>query len=194
MDKELLAQKLKELKEKQKLVEQTWQKTGNRGLIAFFIEIIPKLLDAQRASIFILDPEAEKAWLQSGTGMSEREIEVPTKVSMVGKAIATGETQRASHLEDKAGSHEIVDMQTGFQTYNAICIPIRGASKDIVTGAIQVLNKHGRVDFTDEDCEMLEKFAQQLRNNVESIFQKQELAKIAKEMSRKIVKIEEMLK
>ncbi len=193
MDKELLVKKLKELKEKQQLVEQAWEKIGNKGLIDFFIEIIPTMLNAQRASIFVLDPEKEKVWLHSGTGISEQEIEVPAKVSLVGKAIDTGNTQIASHLEEKAGSHEVVDMQTGFQTYNTICVPIQGAKEDIVTGAIQVLNKSGRKDFTDEDAELLYKFALQLRNNVERIFQKQDLRKIAEEIRAKIAKIEKIL-
>ncbi|MCK5639942.1 MAG: hypothetical protein KAJ19_04065, partial [Gammaproteobacteria bacterium] len=66
MDKELLVKKLKELKEKQQLVEQAWEKIGNKGLIDFFIEIIPTMLNAQRASIFVLDPEKEKVWLHTG--------------------------------------------------------------------------------------------------------------------------------
>ncbi|MCK5614558.1 hypothetical protein KAR91_72510, partial [Candidatus Pacearchaeota archaeon] len=86
-----------------------------------------------------------------------------------------------------------VDMQTGFQTYNTICVPIQGAKEDIVTGAIQVLNKSGRKDFTDEDAELLYKFALQLRNNVERIFQKQDLRKIAEEIRAKIAKIEKIL-
>lgn len=193
MDKELLAKKLVELKEKQQLVEQTWEKIGNKGLIDFFIEIIPIMLDSQRASIFVLDPEKNKIWLHSGTGMSEQEIEVPAKVSLVGKAIDTGNTQIASHLEDKAGIHEVVDMQTGFQTYNAICVPIQGAKEDVVTGAIQVLNKSGHENFTDEDAELLYKFALQLRNNVERIFQKQDLRNIAGQIRSKIAKIEAIL-
>ena len=192
MDRKLLAQKLDQLRKKQQLMEKAWREAGNRQLLQFFVDIMPKALDAERCSIFILDPVDEKAWLQCGTGLSEKQLQVPTKNSIVGQVMSSGKFMIEDDLEDQVGAHDIVAVKTGFVTRNAICVPVNGVTTKKVVGAIQVLNKnHG--DFNDADRDILERLAFQLEMNIENIFLRQELAKISVEMQAKIKKLESKL-
>jgi GAF domain-containing protein len=192
MDKAVMEQKLEQLRSKQQLMEKAWKEAGNRELMQFFVDIMPKTLDAERCSIFILDPVDEKAWLQSGTGLSEKQLTVPTKNSIVGRVIESGEVVMEEDLEEQVGAHDVVAVKTGFITRSALCVPVHGVTTKKTVGAIQVLNKrHGA--FTNEDKETLERLAFHLEMNIENIFLRQELAKISVEMGKKIKLLEQRL-
>lgn len=189
MDKAVLEQKLEQLRKKQQLMEKAWREAGNRQLIQFFVDIMPKALDAERCSIFILDPVDEKAWLQCGTGLTEKQLQVPTENSIVGQVIESGQYVMEDDLEDQVGAHDVVAVKTGFVTRSAVCVPVNGVTSKKVVGAIQVLNKR-RGNFTDDDREILERLAFHLEMNIENIFLRQELAKISVEMGKKIKALE----
>ena len=192
MDRTVFEQKLAQLRKKQQLMEKAWQETGNRKLLKFFVDIMPRALDAERCSIFILDPVNEKVWLQCGTGLSEKQLQVPTSNSMVGQVIETGQFVMEHDLEDQAGAHDVVAVKTGYVTRSALCVPVHGVTSKKVVGAIQVLNKI-RGEFSDEDREMLERLAFHLEMNIENIFLRQEMAKMSVEMDKKIKMLEAKL-
>ncbi len=187
-----MEKKLGQLRKKQQLMEKAWREAGNRQLLQFFVDIMPRALGAERCSIFILDPVDEKAWLQCGTGLSEKQLQVPTKNSIVGRVMSRGEFVIEDDLEDQVGAHDIVAVKTGFVTRNALCVPVHGVTTKKVVGAIQMLNK-GHGNFNDADRDILERLAFQLEMNIENIFLRQELAKISVEMGRKIKKLEAKL-
>jgi len=193
MDKASLEQKLNSIRAKQKKLDIAWKKTGNKGLLQFFIDIMPKVLDVERCSIFILDPEENQVWLQCGTGLAEKQVTVPTQGSIVGQVISSGKPWMDMELESSVGEHDVVSMKLGFIARNTLCVPVFGVTSDRITGAIQVLNKKSG-DYTEQDKEILDRLAYQLQMNIESIFLRQEMAKISEEMSKKIKQMEKMLK
>lgn len=193
MDRNTFVQKLEELKKKQKQIDLAWQKTGNRPLVEYFVEIIPLALDAERCSIFILDPKEENIWLHCGTGMEENQITVPAWSSMVGRVIESGEYELEMDMENTVGAHDGVDVKTGFVTRNALCVPIHGVTIDQTTGVIQVLNKKSDAAYTEGDRDILEKLAFQIQINVENLYLRQEMAKVSSLMSEKIKALEERL-
>ena len=193
MDRTVFEQKLEQLRKKQQLMEKAWREAGNRKLLQFFVDIMPKAISAERCSIFILDPVNEKVWLQCGTGLTEKQLQVPTANSMVGQVIETGKFVMEHELEEQAGAHDVVAVKTGYVTRNALCVPVHGVTSKKVVGAIQVLNKT-RGEFSDEDREILERLAFHLEMNIENIFLRQELAKMSVEMDKKIKMLEAKLK
>lgn len=189
-----LKQKLQDLRKKQQFIDDAWKKAGNRELLSFFVELIPKTLGVERCSIFIVDPETDKLWLQCGTGVSEKEIIVPKQNSLVGRAIATGEVQVENDMSSMVGVHDLIAMKTGFSAHNAMVVPVKSVTSDKITGAIQVLNKRGGKTYTDEDRELLEKLAFHVQVNIESLFLRQEMAAISEEMSKKIEMLEKKIR
>ena len=193
MDKATLERKLETIRAKQEKLEHSWKKTGNKELLQFFIDIMPSVLNVERCSIFILDPEENKAWLQCGTGLEEKQVTVPTRGSVVGRVISSGQAWKDMDLEASVGEHDVVSMKTGFVARNTLCVPVFGVSTSAVTGAIQVLNKRGDTDYTENDEVLLGRLAYQLQMNIESIFLRQEMAKISEEMKKKIEELEQSL-
>lgn len=193
MERDVLLRKLEELKTKQALIDKAWQKAGNRELMQFFVEIIPKVIAAERLSIFIHDPVDDNLWVQSGTGVTERQIKVPQSGSIVGRVIQTGKSVLESDLKDQMGAHDSVGIKTGYVTYNTLCVPVQGVSTKKVTGAVQAINKIGAHSFNEQDQAVLEKLAFHIQMHIENIYLRQEMAKISTEMSKKIAALETML-
>ncbi len=193
MDKSMLMQKLEDLKQKQQRVDEAWKKAGNKGLLEFLVDLIPRALGVERCSIFILDPVQDNVWLQCGTGLSEKQITVPKAGSLVGEVVSSGHFILEEDMENHAGAHEYVSMQTGFIVHNALCVPVHGVSVNRVTGAIQALNKNSRQGFTDEDRHLLEKLAFHLQMNIENIYLRQEMLKISTDLGKKIKMLESKL-
>jgi signal transduction protein with GAF and PtsI domain len=46
-------------------------------LLAFYTRIMTRAVGAERCSIFIHDPDKDRIWLKTGTGVQEAEIVVP---------------------------------------------------------------------------------------------------------------------
>jgi len=193
MNRAILQKKLEELKAKQTMIDAAWQKAGNRQLLQFFVEVIPRAINAERLSIFIHDPVDANLWVQCGTNVDERQIEVPQAGSVVGKAIETGQPVFESNMQKQMGAHDNVAIKTGYVTYNTLCVPVKGVTTNKVTGAIQAVNKIGMDEFTEGDLTTLQKLAFNTQMHIENIYLRQEMAKISSQMSEKIAALEQKL-
>ncbi len=147
---------------------------ANRAL-NFFTRITRRLVNAERCSVFIVDPESDSVWLKAGTGLEDRAIEVSIDGSVVGQVIRSGEVLFQSHLEEQEGAHQATDVQTGFHTHNVLCVPIRDPGMDEVVGAIQALNKQDGQAFDERDARWLEEVAEQVQAQVSRIYYDQEI-------------------
>lgn len=189
----IVIDKISRLKAKQKNIEATWSKTGNPGLLQFFIDIVPDLLNAERCSIFVFNPTADMLWLYCGTDLQEGQIQVPRKGSMAGEALSSGNDIVVAGLEEKAGVHEIIDSSTGFTTCNTLSIPIFNMANDQVIGVLQVLNKRGTGDYSAEDIALMQRLSGEISRYVESIYKHQEVAEILVKIKKKIKGLENSL-
>lgn len=166
---------MNKLQLRQQILSRSWSHRGNRELIDFFTEILPRIMDAERCSIFIHDKSNAKVWLQSGTSLEKKQIEVPKSGSIVGEVITTGKPVVMHDLNLVQGVHTLVDANTGFVTLNMLCVPIKSITSPDVAGAIQILNKQGDVGFDKADLAMLERVAHHLELAIENIFLSQEM-------------------
>ncbi|MEO5376514.1 MAG: GAF domain-containing protein [Magnetococcus sp. DMHC-6] len=192
-----LSQQLRRLKDQQRLINRSWHTKGNQELLEFFMEIMPKLVDAERCSIFIHDPTTDQVWLQCGTGLSEKEIIIPKTGSNVGKVIATGKHISINLKEEQSPFAKRVEEKTGFVTQNMLCVPIKSLTSKEITGAIQVLNKQGRKKtegFSEEDQILLSKVAHHLEMVIENIYLSQEMINISDKLRGRIDFVEWIIK
>ena len=172
-----IEKQIEHLEEEKTYLNAEFDATDNRALLDFYIKIMPKVLDAERCSIFIYDPDSMTIWLKSGTKVEERDIEVTGEYdSVVGDVITTGKYRIVTGLDAKSGVHKEIDERTGYKTRNILCIPIRSLDGKKVTGAVQVLNKKDGKEFSDEDRAQLEEMAHFLELTIENIFYNQESA------------------
>jgi GAF domain-containing protein len=133
------------------------------------VKSLPLLLQAETCNIFVYDPDNGRAWVEVGTGVGERDFDVPTKSTLVGKVIASGEPLIAHDFRFHDEGFE-GERARGPMSRNAAYAPIRSGYRNEVIGALEVLNKRGGQDFTDADVEILEQAAESIRDLVDSAF------------------------
>ena len=149
-----------QLNQKRNYLDADLDTSGKISLLEFYVKIVPKVLNAERCSIFIYDPDSKTIWLKCGTELEERDIEVTLEYdSVVVNVITTGQHKVVTGLDKKNGIHKRIDENTGFVTRDILCIPIKSLNGKDVTGAVEIMNKQGEGAFNDDDRELLEEMA-----------------------------------
>jgi signal transduction histidine kinase len=141
-----------------------------------------EVMEADRCSIFLHDPNTDELWSTVALGMEGKVIRIPSSIGFAGYSFQTGET---INLEDAYGDERFnkeVDFKTGYRTRSVLCMPLYNRSA-LRLGVIQLLNKRDGV-FTKED----ETFLQTFGNNASVFIEMAQLQKAkidALEQSRK---------
>jgi len=180
----LSKKRIAELNMRLERVAQSWTVEDYRALIQFYVKILPKIMGAERCTIYLIELATDKICSIFGTGLEERKIEPPREGSIVGEVISSGQGIIVNDLDKREGYHTHVDVKTGFITNNMICAPIKSATTHGVTGAIQILNKRLSGTFTREDLSQLEEVAKYLALSIENIIINQEILRISEQMNR----------
>lgn len=122
-----------------------------------------EVMEADRCSIFLHDPNTDELWSTVALGMAGEVIRIPSSIGLAGYCFQTGETINLKDAYTDDRFNKEVDSHTGYRTRSVLCIPIynRVGSR---SGVIQLLNKNDG-DFTEED----ETFLQTFGNNA-SVF------------------------
>ena len=180
----LTKKRIAELKLRLERVTQSWTLEDYRALIEFYVKILPKIMGAERCTIYLIEISTDKICSIFGTGLEERQIEPPREGSIVGEVISSGHGIIVNDLDKREGYHTTVEGKTGFITNNMICAPIKSATTHGITGAIQVLNKRLSGTFTKEDMSLLEEVANYLALSIENIIINQEILRISEQMNR----------
>ena len=160
-------------------VNSAWSYKDHENLVLFLVEALPKLMDAERCSIFISDSGSEKIWVKYGTGVVEKQIEAPRKGSFVGQAVCLGKPIIRNGLEKKSGFHSLTDRKTRFVTRNMICTPIESLTAREPVGAVQVLNRHCENGFCKSDELLLMRVVKYLSFALESARLNREIISIS---------------
>ena len=148
---------------------QAWTVDDYEELVRFYVEIVPRLLEAEHCGIFVANLDTGNILSKVGTGISDGEITAPFEGSAVGHAISTGRCVVENNLVNRTGFHRMADAKTGFVTRTLACAPIRSVTDKQIIGAIQVLNKRHRGVFTEEDEKILQRVADYLSVALDNI-------------------------
>ncbi len=115
-----------------------------------------KLVEAERAAIFILDKSSGQLWARTATGVSET-IRFDSRLGIAGAVLFSGKNMVVEDAYNSPLFNPSIDSKTGFQTRNILSVPLRNIRRDII-GVFQVLNKNnGR--FSPEDEQLVEALA-----------------------------------
>ena len=119
-----------------------------------------KMLDAERATIFLHDVATGTLFSRVASGGDIAEIRFPAHLGIAGAVFTSGQTMNIPHAYADLRFNPSFDRQTGFFTRSILCVPI--VNKDDRTiGVTQILNKKGG-SFTDEDEQRLKAFTAQI--------------------------------
>jgi len=177
-----LKQEIHHLESSQQLLDESSE--GKKNILDFYVKIMPKVVRAERCSIFIHDPFTNKIWLKAGSDLEERDIEVDKENSIAGKVIKSGKTFFQSGLDKQDGTHKQTDDSTGFVTKSIICVPITSLDGKEITGVIQLLNKTYSDAFDEKDEKILKELAHYLELGVENLFFSQTATNLSNKLYR----------
>jgi len=160
-------------------------------LLQLFVDILPKIMGTERATIFVKGLEADKIWSMMGTGLGAAEIKPPRNGSIVGRVISSGQSKTEHDLDKRHGYHTEIDTITGFVTRNLICVPIKSQiGGNTAIGAIEVLNKQGGQVFTQEERERLEEIARLLSVSIENILLNNKILQVSTQINLEVERLE----
>jgi transcriptional regulator with GAF, ATPase, and Fis domain len=127
-----------------------WHQTNDmETLLVRMAEAATKLLNADRASIFLWDKPNKMVVGRPALGIKSGELRLPDDAGIVGQVIQTGEPRRVSSEHDEQEIDRAVDMQTGYRTKTILCVPLNSPDGSRL-GAFEVLNKRTGA-FTSDD-------------------------------------------
>lgn len=121
-------------------------------LLPLIIRDSLELLDAERATLFLYDPERNELVARIATGM--KELRVPADKGFCGETVRTGQTLVIPDAYADPRFNPQVDKDTGFRTRNIMSVPLKGHEGALV-GVLQVLNKR-EGDFGSYNVELAE--------------------------------------
>lgn len=126
-------------------------------LLTHIAEAATRLLNAERASIFLWDRPTRTLVGRPALGVEGNELRVPDDQGIVGVVLRGNEPRRVDLEDDHGAINRQVDQQLKFKTRNLLCVPLRGKGKELL-GVFEVLNK--RVgNFSADDETALTEFA-----------------------------------
>ena len=127
-----------------------WNRTLEvEPLLVQMAEAATRLLDADRASIFLWDRHTHTLVGRPALGIKDGELRIPDDRGVVGQVIKTGRPRRVDAAAEPDQVDRDVDGQLQYQTKTLLCVPLHGSSGELF-GAFEILNKNRGV-FTGQD-------------------------------------------
>jgi Nif-specific regulatory protein len=128
-------------------------------LLQTMAETSTRLLDAERATIFLRDRTGTRLIGRPALGVEGGELNIAANTGVVGQVVQSGQPRRID--EDIAGEQaeidRAIDTRLGFRTRSLLCVPMFGSDGRII-GAFELLNKR-EGSFTDGDVTALAELA-----------------------------------
>jgi GAF domain-containing protein len=116
-------------------------------------EATARLVQAERATIFLVDAGRGELCSKVALGDGMGEIRVPLGVGIAGMVAATGEGVSIDDAYADPRFNPEIDRRTGYRTRNLLTLPMKGRDGRAL-GVLQVLNKR-QGPFLPEDREIL---------------------------------------
>jgi len=124
---------------------------GNReGFLENMLEEVVRIMNAQRASIFLIDPEKNELEAISALGVEKKGFRFDYRLGIAGNVFTTGIALNIDTINDKTRFNPFFDQKFEFSTRSIICHPLHNR-EDKIVGVIEVLNKRNQDRFTVED-------------------------------------------
>lgn len=124
---------------------------GNKEkFVESMLEEIIRILNGQRASIFLINTETNELEAVAALGIDKELLKFDYRKGIAGSVFTTGVSLNIDCKTDKVRFSEEMDKVTGFETKSIICSPITNR-EDKIIGVIEILNKRNEDRFTAED-------------------------------------------
>jgi putative ABC transport system ATP-binding protein len=127
-----------------------------------FTRRVGDLLDAERASLFLVDREKQQLILQVAQDAPQPgAIRIPLASGIAGAAATTGKTVRVADAYADPRFNPEVDRATNFHTRSVLCLPLHD-TRGNVFAVTQLLNRRDGQPFDERDEQRFAEFAASL--------------------------------
>ena len=133
-------------------------------VVKVVIDRMRELVDADRASLWVLDRKRKELWTKVSDDLPE--IRLKANSGIVGAVATDG---RALNIEDAYKDPRFnrrIDASTGYRTKSILCLPIKNQRGEVIAVA-QCINKRSGLMFTHEDLSNLDEFSWQVAMTLE---------------------------
>jgi len=134
-----------------------------------FTRRVGELLDAERASLFLVDRDRQQLVLRVAQDMPDGDyVRIPLASGIAGAAAVSGEIVRVDDAYADSRFNQAVDAETGFRTRSMLCLPLQDRSGQVFA-VTQLLNRRDGQPFDDHDTRRYQEFAASLSVLLESL-------------------------
>jgi putative ABC transport system ATP-binding protein len=147
--------------------DEAYQSMLERSL-RIFTRRVGELLDAERASLFLVDHERQQLVLRVAQDVAEGvQVRIPLSSGIAGAAAVSGQPVRVDDAYADPRFNRAVDAETGFRTRSVLCLPLQDRN-GTVFAVTQLLNRRDGKPFDDADTRRYAEFATSLSVLLES--------------------------
>ena len=82
------------------------------------------LLDADRASLYLVDRQRQELWTKVAQGMGVEEIRLPMDRGIAGRVATTGTAMNVADAYQEPLFNQEIDQKTGYRTKSVLSVPI----------------------------------------------------------------------
>ena len=143
-----------------------------------------RLLDCDRASIFIWDREHKEVVACPALGVEGNMLRIPDNVGVVGECLHTGKSIRVDDAYADERFSKQVDVQTGYRTRTLLCVPLLDATGDRI-GVFEAINKNDG-PFTADDEESLTEFGRHAAVALQSAREREQLVRRNRQLTQQV--------
>ncbi len=163
-------------------VSGSWYRAQDmEALLGEMAQAATKLLNADRASIFLWDRRSHTLIGRPALGVADGELRVPDDEGVVGRVLRTEQPLRIGQSSGQSQINRNVDNQLGYQTDTVLCVPLPGRNEKLL-GVFEVINR-SEGDFTAEDESILVELAAHAATSLENTQERQQLLKSRQQMT-----------
>lgn len=120
------------------------------GFLDSMLEEVVRLLNAQRSSIFLINPDTNELEAVAALGVQKNELKFDYRLGIAGSVFTTGVALNIDTKSDRSRFNDEFDSIFSYETKSIICHPIHNR-EDKIIGVIEVINKRNQDRFTIED-------------------------------------------
>ncbi len=159
-----------------------WNQTRDmESLLHQMAEAATRLLNAERASIFLWDRQSHSLVGRPALGVDNGELRIPDDRGVVGQVIQTGQPRRVGAVDTQDEIDRTVDKKLRFRTRSLLCVPLFGKNAATL-GAFELLNKRAG-DFTTDDEIALTELATHAAVALQNTQQYQQLLRVRNQLA-----------
>jgi len=136
-----------------KINEALTAETNFETLLELIVSQSSALLEAERATLYLLDESRAELWSRLAQGLKVKEIRLPVGQGVAGYVAANNQIVNIAEAYADPRFDASVDQHNGYHTHNILAVPLNGRQARLI-GVLQVINKR-EAPFSHDDEELL---------------------------------------